>query len=152
MGAYRNLQDGGVFRAPEGLEGPMTLRAAAGRAGQFGILEVRGEVAVVASAVPRPTGLLATPAPRGAVGRWGRWGGRLRRRRGFRLAAKKLLFAQPELRFEFGEALLELVFAFNGAAVHRPPVSSFARGAELFLQEGADRTGTQGWRLPGAAG
>src|SRR5438128_847110 len=103
-------------------------------------------MAVLASAVSRPTGLLATPSPLGG-GRCGRGGCRLLRgRRRFRLAAEELLFTQPQLGFEFGEALLELGFACDGASVHGPPISGFASAAELFFQEWADRTGTDSRR------
>ena len=74
MGPTSTLQDGGVFRAAEGLEGQLTLGTAAVVAGQLGIFDLGGQMAVIATAVPRPTGLLATWSPRGGVRRRGRGG------------------------------------------------------------------------------
>ena len=147
MGANRNLQNGAVVRAPKGLEGLVTLRTAAVGAGQLGIFDRGGQRAVIAPAVPWPTRLLTAWSRRGSVRRCARgaWR-RCRGRRCFRLAAEELLFPQTQFGFDFGEALLQLGFAFDGAPVHSPPISGFARGAELFLQQGADRTGTRRWR------
>ena len=74
MGAHRNLQNGAVFRAPDGLEGPVTLGTAAVLAGQLGILDIGGQMTVIAPAVPTPTALLATPSPLVGVWRCGRGG------------------------------------------------------------------------------
>src|ERR1700681_2617382 len=102
-------------------------------------------MAVVAATMSGPPPLLAARTPGRRVGVWrrSRNGGR-RGRLGLGLAAEQLLFAEAELGFEFGEALLECSFALDRPLMHGLPVSGLAIGFKLLGQAWADGTGTEG--------
>jgi hypothetical protein len=94
MGSNRNLQDGGVLRTPDGLEGLLALRATAGVADQHTLLDGSRQVAVIAATVPWSTGLLTTRSRcRGGGRRRGRFWCRRSRRRRFAGATEELLLA-----------------------------------------------------------
>src|SRR5262249_24326271 len=133
MGANRNLQNRGVLRTPEGLEGQVTLGTATVGTRKLGLLDHGGQMAVIAPAMPPPTALLTTRPPGGGRRSWRPGGLGLGGRRRSGLATKVWLLAKRELRLEWGSGLLELGFALGGAAVHGPPIRSLLSGLELFL-------------------
>src|SRR5262249_58409326 len=108
MGANRNLQNRGVLRTPEGLEGQVTLGTATVGTRKLGLLDHGGPMAVIAPAMPPPTALLTTRPPGGVRRSWRPGGLGLGGRRRFRLATEELLVAQTEVRFQVGNALVEL--------------------------------------------
>jgi len=60
MGTNFDLQNGGNFYPTGGLKGELTLRTASVVTGKEGILYSGGQMAVIASAMPRLTALLPT--------------------------------------------------------------------------------------------
>jgi hypothetical protein len=142
MGPDVDLQDEGILGAGEVGERLTAPRAKALLGGQDVVLGDGGEVGVIASLGPGLTGSLAARPPWRRVGvgriRDGRCGGR----GGLGLAAEELLLAESEQGLKSVDLGLELGLAFEGAAMHGPPVGGLSPRLELLLQARANRTGT----------
>ena len=92
------------------------------------------------------TALSAGRRRAGVRGRVSRFGGGA----GLGLSAEELLLAEAQQRLKPVDFGLELRLAFEGAAMHGPPVGGLPPGLELLLQAWANRAGALRDRRSGA--
>jgi hypothetical protein len=150
MGPDIDLEDDRILGAREVVEGLATARTAALLRGELVVLDHSREVGMIAPLGPLLTALLtALSAGRrraGVRGRVGRFGGGA----GLGLSAEELLLAEAQQRLKPVDFGLELRLAFEGAAMHGPPVGGLPPGLELLLQAWANRAGALRDRRSGA--